>query len=50
MKIRTITKGTIEAFDEAVSKASEELNGKFTQTHVTQLNTGLVYTAVIFYE
>jgi hypothetical protein len=51
MKIRTITNGIKEKFDEEVSAASEQLNGKFTQTHVSVLSGNqLLYTAIIFYE
>jgi len=49
MKIKTITSNK-QDFDELVSTASEQLNGKFTQTHVTATPEGLKYTAVIFYE
>lgn len=50
MKIKTITVDNEQEFDTLVSKVSEELKGKFTQTHVTNVNGLLVYTAVIFYE
>ena len=50
MKIKTISKDNVEEFDKEVSEVSIELNGKFTQTHVTNVNNRLIYTAVIFYE
>lgn len=50
MKIKTITNGIKEKFDEEVNQVNDELKAKFTQTHLTVLNGNIVYTAVLFYE
>lgn len=50
MKIKTITTTNKTEFDDLVSQFSESFKGKFTQTHVTNVEGKLHYTAVLFYE
>lgn len=50
MKIKTVSTGKKEDFDDMVSHYSEQLKGKYTQTHVTvKTDNSVLYTAVIFY-
>jgi len=49
MKIKTITADYAEELDNKVNTFEEEHTVHFTQTHVTNTNNGLYYTAIVFW-
>jgi hypothetical protein len=50
MKIKTITHVTTADIDRVYNEFGLTNNIKFSQSHVTNTSSGLVYTMVIFYE
>ena len=50
MKIKTINNFDPVKFDEEVNRINQEVKGKFTQTHATNVGGRVLYTAILFYD